>query len=226
MLDGKWKHVQDRFWDRLGARVARLGVTADQITLTGTLLLASWCAAYGWHQRPWLFGLGIALIELSDDLDGAVARVTNTASAAGAYLDAVTDRYKECFVYAALAWVHDAWPLAFACITGSLLTSYNKARAGMERPISNVAWPDLFERLERIVTLCAGLLLSALVPHLGGVSLITLTLLIIALFTHVTAVQRFFRARALLFGPSVANPASELRQEALDVVHVDRAEHR
>ena len=225
MLDGKWKHVQDRFWDRLGVRVARLGVTADQVTLFGTFLMLLWCVAYLLHRQAWLFGAGIALIELCDDLDGAVARVTQSASAAGAYLDAVTDRYKEIAVYAALGFVHDAWPLAFLCITGALLTSYNKARAGMERAISNVAWPDLFERLERIVALCLGLCASAFVPELAGRSLVSLTMLGIAILTHITAVQRFFRARALLRAPSQVDPAGELTQEARDVLSVDGAEH-
>jgi hypothetical protein len=96
--------------------------------------------------------------------------------------------------------VHEAWPLACACISGGMLTSYNKARAGMERPVSNVAWPDLFERFERVATLCVGLFVSSHWPQIGWLSLSTLTatLAAIALLTHVSALQRFFRARRLL----------------------------
>jgi archaetidylinositol phosphate synthase len=200
MLDGRWKHLQDPFWDPLGRVLARRGITANQVTITGTLLMGLHCAGYLFHHSSLWFGVGIALIELSDDVDGAIARVTGTSSAFGAYLDAVTDRYKEIAVYAALGLVTGAWPLVFACITGAMLTSYNKARAGMEKPVSNVAWPDMFERLERIVVLCVGLIASPLLsPHLLlGQSLLTVSLALIAVGTHATALQRFARARSLL----------------------------
>jgi len=200
MLDGKWKHLQDPFWDRLGLVLARRGITANQVTWAGTLLMLLQCALFLFHRELWLFGVGIGLTELLDDLDGAVARVSRTQTAYGAYLDAVTDRYKEIAVYAALSSLLGSWPLGFACITGSLLTSYNKARAGMERPVSNEAWPDLFERLERIVILVAALVLSPWFRgvRVGGLTFVELALLLIAVGTHLTAAQRFHRARGLL----------------------------
>lgn len=200
MLDGKWKHLQDPFWDRLGRVLARRGITANQVTWAGTWLMWLQCGLFLWHRQLWVFGVGIGLTELLDDLDGAVARVTNTRSAYGAYLDAVTDRYKEIAVYAALASVLSCFGLGFACITGALLTSYNKARAAMERPLSNDGWPDLFERLERIAILVAALVLSPWFQTLRvwKLGFVELGLAVIAVGTHLTAVQRFLRARTLL----------------------------
>jgi archaetidylinositol phosphate synthase len=199
MLDGRWKHVQDTWWDAIARPLAKTGVTANQVTLGGTALMLTHSAAFCVHRDVFWFGVGIAVLELSDDLDGAIARVTGTTSAFGAYLDATTDRYKEVGAYAALGYVLGAWPLAFACMAGAMLTSYAKARAAMEKPLSNEKWPDLFERLERIVILCAGLIFTDFVPHVFfGHSLLMATLVVLAVGTHGTAIQRFFRARSWL----------------------------
>lgn len=196
MLDGRWKHVQDKWWDAVARPVAKMGVSANQVTLFGTALVLVHSLAFVWHRDVFWFGVGLAVLELGDDLDGAVARVTQSTSAFGAYLDATTDRYKEAAVFAALGHVLGAWPLAFACITGALLTSYAKARAGMEKPLSNDGWPDFFERLERLVLLCTGLILTGFVPHIFfGRSLLMATLVVLAVGSHVTALQRFVRAR-------------------------------
>jgi phosphatidylglycerophosphate synthase len=198
MLDGHYKGVSDRFWDRIAAPIARTGVSPNQITLLGTALVIGSAAVYGAHRVPWLLGLTVGLFELLDNLDGAVARLTGRTTRFGAYLDAVTDRYKEAAVFAAIGFVHGQWPLALACITGSLFTSYAKARAGMEAPIDNAPWPDLFERFERIAALCTGLILSAPWPVVLGVDLIVATLALVAFMSHVSALQRVLRARAIL----------------------------
>ena len=203
MLDGHFKANQDRFWDRIGVQVARTGITANQITIAGTLLVALHCLAFAFHGHALFFAVGLALLELSDDLDGAVARVTDTRTALGAYLDAATDRYKDVMAVAAVAFVHDAWLLGFAAVTGGLLTSYHKARAGMERPIDNDAWPDLFERFERVAVLCVGMALSHFWegPRWWDLSLPALTLATIATFSHLSALQRMARATKLLRQP-------------------------
>ena len=76
----------------------------------------------------------------------------------GGYFDAMVDRYQELAVLAAIAAAQDMWGLALFAFSGGVLTSYAKARTAIEIPISNEAWPDFFERLERIIFLCAMLL--------------------------------------------------------------------
>lgn len=200
MLDGRWKSAQDRFWDHAGRVLAKTGISANQVTLAGTALMLLHCAGFVLHRDAFWFGIGIAVFELTDNLDGAVARASGTSSPFGAYLDAVTDRYKDIAVLAAIGHVTGHWALVFAAASGALLTSYAKARAGMEARVSNEAWPDLFERLERIIVLCAGLILGALLPRalVAGRSLLWCALALLAVGTHVTALQRFARAHALL----------------------------
>src|SRR5262249_44136316 len=139
------------------------GVSADQVTWGSTALLAVHCAAFLVHKHAFAFAVGVAAFELLDDLDGAVARVTGTASRAGAYLDAMTDRYKEAMVLAVIAAVYGGWPAAFVALFGGFATSYAKARAGMETKVSNVAWPDFFERFERVAFVCVLLVTIACV---------------------------------------------------------------
>lgn len=146
------------------------------------------------------FGIAILIIFAFDSLDGAVARMTNTQSSFGGYLDAIIDRYQELFVCAALAYTHDLWIEAFILLSGSYLVSYTKARTAIEHPIDNVAWPDLMERLERVLALCAGLIAAPFIPwpESWSFSYLSTLLLTIGLLTHATAIQRFYRAKKLL----------------------------
>jgi hypothetical protein len=85
-------------------------------------------------------------------------------------------------------------------LAGSFLTSYAKARTAIEMPISNAAWPDLFERQERIIFICLLLILNGLFGEWlkPSFDLILIGLWVMAAICHATAVQRFFRARTIL----------------------------
>ncbi|MCC7482319.1 MAG: CDP-alcohol phosphatidyltransferase family protein, partial [Hyphomicrobiales bacterium] len=136
----------------------------------------------------------------ADSLDGAVARIRGEASRFGGYLDAIVDRYQEMAVLAALAFKTGHWPAAFFVLAGSLLTSYAKARTAIEMPISNTAWPDLFERQERIIFICLLLILNGLFGEwlMPSFDLVLTGLWVMAAICHFTALQRFYRARTLL----------------------------
>lgn len=195
MIDGNFKSLLDRLWERLGALPAALGITPNQVTWSGLALMALACLAYQIWPHPAWFALAIAAIFAFDSLDGAVARLTGLSSSYGGYLDAMVDRYQEAFVLAALANVHGCWAAAFFALSGSMLVSYAKARTAIEIPIDNVKWPDLMERLERVIFLVASLLLAAIIPW-GN--FIPAMLWVLALLTHGTALQRFLRARRML----------------------------
>jgi phosphatidylglycerophosphate synthase len=176
------------------------GLTANQVTWLGLVLVLANCAFYLVHQSAYWLGVGVSLSYAFDALDGALARQTGTASKFGGYLDAVVDRYEEIVTCLVIGWVNGWWPTLFVVVTGSLLISYNKARAAIETPIDNKAWPDLLDRPRRMFILGGGLILDGAIPVPGvlGGRLLYLALLCLGILAHFTAVQRFLRARRLL----------------------------
>lgn len=200
MIDGINRNWSSRFWHALAMPLVKCGLSPNQVTWTGLVLVLANCAAYAVHRQSFWFGLGLIFAFAFDALDGAVARITGKTSKYGGYLDAVIDRYQELAAYLAIAYVTDWWALAFLALSGSLLVSYNKARTALEIPIQNHNWPDLMERFERIFVLCAALIFDPLfaLPDFLGARVLYLGLAAIAVLSHITAVQRFLRARSLL----------------------------
>jgi CDP-diacylglycerol--glycerol-3-phosphate 3-phosphatidyltransferase len=182
------------------ALLTRLGATPNRLTLLGLLLVLVSCAAYLLHRDSFWLGVSLAISFSFDALDGALARAQGTVTKFGGYLDAVVDRYQEIAAFLAIAWVTGWWLVCFLAVTGATLTSYNKARLAIEMPIQNKGWPDLMERPQRLAVLLAGLLLDNFIalPAWAGARFLFLILAALALLTHVTAVQRFFRARRML----------------------------
>jgi archaetidylinositol phosphate synthase len=215
MIDGLIKHVLDPIWEAAATPLVKARVTPNQVTLAGLGLITLASLAYLWHQNPIWYGLTLALAFAFDALDGAVARRRGLQSRAGGYLDAMIDRYQELIVLAAIAWQHEVWGLALAVFSGSVLTSYAKARTALEVEISNDGWPDLMERLERIIFLCC---LLVFVGVLSWIDLpervpMILGLLILAGLTHATALQRFWRAYRMLAERDAQDRAAAAQQD-------------
>jgi CDP-diacylglycerol--glycerol-3-phosphate 3-phosphatidyltransferase len=168
--------------------LGRLGFTPNSLTVLGSVLTASVgiLVAQGWFVAA---GVCLWLFSVTDTLDGALARATNSVSEFGAFLDSVCDRYAEAAVFFGLVWWYQASGdslgvvLAYLAITGSLMVSYARARAeGIGLQAADVGW---FQRPERIVLLGLGLLAAPFVPAvLLGV------LAALALLTTVTVLQR------------------------------------
>ena len=195
MIDELYKDQMDRGWDAVGRVVARTGLTPNAVTWIGLALAAANALFFIWHQSLVAYGLLVALVELLDNVDGAVARVTGASSKRGAYLDATTDRYKDGFILLALGVVTQYWlPVALA-LSGSLITSYAAARAAMlgAGDQDKKGLPDLFERLERIGVLCLGMIATPFCPLILGNTVIFWVLWFVAIMTQITAVQRFSR---------------------------------
>ncbi|MBA5778731.1 CDP-alcohol phosphatidyltransferase family protein [Stappia sp. F7233] len=204
MIDGLFKRHIDPLWEKAAAPLIRLQMTPNQVTATGLALVALAAGAYLLHRSSLVLGLTLAVAFAFDALDGAVARQRDMRSKAGGYFDAMVDRYQELVVLAAIAHVAGLWPAAFFAFAGGVLTSYAKARTAVEIKIDNDAWPDLFERLERIIFLCALLIVDGMAAAAGlGSSYILATgLAIYALLANFTAIQRTRRAFHMLKAPT------------------------
>jgi len=111
----------------------------------------------------------------------------------------MADRYAEAAVALTVAWVTGYWWLVSLMLVGALLVSYAKARASLEVPVKNTEWPDVMERVERDLLFIGGLALSVVVPRtVGGHDLFWWTLVVLAIATHLTVVQRIWRARRFI----------------------------
>ncbi len=164
--------------------LARLGVDPNVVTVVGFLLNIVTAAVLATGHLS-SGGVLLLISGLFDLLDGALARVSNSQSDFGAFLDSLLDRYSEATILLALIYVftirhHTADVLlVYLVAVGSILISYARARAeslGLEAKIG------IAPRPERVLILGAGLLIN------GDTTAIALALL--AILTHVTALQR------------------------------------
>jgi phosphatidylglycerophosphate synthase len=173
--------------------VANSGVTPNQITVIGLVLVAFNCLVFALTANTFALGSGLIAALLFDTLDGLVARAQGTSSRFGGYLDAVIDRYEEVLIYLTLGAVLDLWLEAFLVVTGSMLVSYNKARVAIEAPVSNKGWSDVSQKPLRLFILCFALIGNPIVPWFLAAGL----WLLIAM-SWFTGIQRLIRAYFLL----------------------------
>ena len=199
MITTTYKAFFNRVFEPPARVLVRCGVTPNLLTLAGLLLGLLCCLFLVVTRQVALFCVLVAAVGLCDALDGAVARVSGTATRFGAYLDAMADRYVEAAVALAAAYVTGYWMWSLVVLAGSFGISYAKARAAMEVPIANNEWPDWMERAERGALFILGFFLSAVLPwRPGGHDLFYWTLVVLAVATHATVIQRVLRARRII----------------------------
>ena len=191
-------------WGRLitplAGWLARRGVTADMVTVVGTV--GAVAGALVFFPRG-IFFVGTLIIWFSamlDMVDGAVARARGGSSLFGAVLDSTLDRVADAAVFAALVWWFafegDSRPLLVAtllCLVLGFLISYVKARAegaGMRCDVG------LVERPQRLTIVLVGTGLDGLgVPYAQAIALWALVVLsVVTVGQRVVEVHRQARA--------------------------------
>jgi CDP-diacylglycerol--glycerol-3-phosphate 3-phosphatidyltransferase len=182
--------------DPLAAFLIRVGLTPNFMTFAG--LAGSFAAGVALSQGAMTLGGILILIAAPfDALDGSMARQLGQPTKFGGFVDSVTDRWSELFIFLGLLYYYLqrgdslACVLVFLAVTGSLMVSYTKARAEALGFDCNVG---ILTRLERFLVLGPALLLN--LPWVA--------LWVIAVLANVTAVQRalYVRRQALQRGPA------------------------
>lgn len=175
----------------------RLHVSADAVTIAGTVLtiaVALVLLPQG-HFIPAVIIL--AVLGMSDLLDGTMARLSGTSGPWGNFLDATMDRLADGAVFGGLvlygALNDDAWVTSgalLALVTGQV-TSYAKARAEAVGATANVG---IAERAERLILAGVAVLLAGFgVPYV-----LPIALWVLGLLGLVTIAQRVWTVRAQL----------------------------
>lgn len=185
----------------------RAGVHPNVLSILGLVLSLFAGILYSAGSFFWA-GWVVALSGTCDALDGQLARESGKASRFGAFFDSTLDRFGEIFMFLGLAWyfaggrwfnegglggdVESPWTVLFVllALAGSLMVSYTKARAEALGVECKVGW---MQRPERITLLIIGSLLGA-VP-IFGVILVKTTLLLLAVLSIVTALQRMWHVK-------------------------------
>ena len=188
------------FWTKVFAPVAhlliRLGVSADAVTLVGTLGVCGGALVF-FPQGKLLTGvLVITAFVFSDLIDGYMARSTGKTSAFGAFLDSTLDRIGDGAIFGGLA-LYFAGPgdsdlylvLALVCTVMGSVTSYARARA---ESLGFQAKVGIAERADRLVAILVMTGLGAIfdLPILMHVALWAL-----AVASTITVAQRIWVVR-------------------------------
>ena len=210
MFDGRFRGGVDKRTSPIGSTLARLGITANSLTVSGVLLsfIAGFAIVSG--HFLWAF-VAVVLAGLPDLLDGPVAKATNSSSSRGAFFDSFSDRISDLVLFGGLGWYyldhnrHLLSLLSFGIYGAASLISYQRAKA---ESLGFQAKGGLLERAERVLLLAAGLLFSFALPYVVG---------FIFVGSVVTAGQRFvkiWRQGTLALEPS--------ERPVLRRTHIDR----
>ncbi len=180
-------------FDPIGAFLNRLGLMPNTMTILG--VAGNIIGAYFLSQGHMTMG-GIIILMMGpvDALDGTMARLRGMAGQFGAFVDSVSDRYSELFIFAGLVYYYVSEGnslmtlVVYAASAGSVLVSYIRSRG------QSLGWDTkvgVLTRLERYLVLAPTLILN--VPAVG--------LWIIAILANFTAFQRIIDVRRQAMQP-------------------------
>ena len=190
--------------------MVRHGVHPNLLTTFGFVSVVGAGVLYHLDHVRWA-GLLVLLGGMWDIFDGQVARVSGLASKFGSFYDSTLDRISEIVVFLGLLSLYnsygrelaDVWMVyaLFLAMGGSLMVSYTRARAeglGLDCKVG------LMQRPARVLLLGFGSVSFGLMW--GGLVLNTVIVLV-AVFTNVTTVQRILWVQRRASGVPVDDPS-------------------
>jgi len=136
------------------------------------------------------------LATLLDFIDGAVARFLKNGTKRGAYLDTICDRYVEGIILLGFLFLPlrgffllpaEVW--IFLAFFGSLMTTYTKAAAKEKELVEIEIKKGLFGRAERVILISLAMFLG-----IFNLSFLIYPIIILAIFSNITAFQRIYLA--------------------------------
>jgi CDP-diacylglycerol---glycerol-3-phosphate 3-phosphatidyltransferase len=167
-------------------------VTPNFLTVVGFILTCGVAVVIGLGYEL-LGGVLVLAVGLFDMLDGAMARVRGLKTRFGAFLDSTLDRFSEAVLLGGVLYLHQDDPryplLVLAVVTGSLLVSYARARAEGLNPRVDCE-VGFLPRPQRVILLATGLTTGFIFE----------ALVILAVLTNVTTLQRVLHVRKALGG--------------------------
>ncbi|MEJ2719808.1 MAG: CDP-alcohol phosphatidyltransferase family protein [bacterium] len=191
------KEKSRRVLDPLVAALTSLGVPPILISVLG-LVVSFYGAVLLARGSLFWSGIWLLIAGLCDILDGSVARRSGRSSSFGAFIDSTFDRVGELAYYGAILvyYINRSetygslmFVIIWVALGGSFLVSYTRARV---EGLGGSCTIGYFERPERLTLLIIGLLL--------GHRMLSFAVIVIALGTVVTVLQRVHHAHEVLRG--------------------------
>jgi len=198
MISSKIGHRLDPYVYRVAKHLLGKNINPNILTFSGFILNAgaAFLLTLGYAKGGGFAILGAGLCDL---LDGAMARNQGRATPFGAFFDSVMDRYSDLIVllgillFYAFRGSSGMVALTSVVLIGTALVPYTRARA---EGVIEKCTVGLLERPERIVLLAVGALFNLMVPILW----------ILAVFTHITVIQRIHYTWKQLKGKRESSP--------------------
>jgi len=190
------------FWTLVITPIAnlllKLGVSADMVTLVGTVGVSAGALIFFPRGQLWLGAVVITCFVFSDLIDGYMARTSGTSSKWGSYLDSTLDRIADGAIFGALVLFYansragDSTLMAsvtlWALVMGAV-TSYARAKA---ESLGYKASGGLAERADRLVFV----LVTAFFSDVFNLPiLLEIVIWYIAAASTITVVQRSLSVR-------------------------------
>lgn len=190
-----------QFWTKVISPIAnlllKLGVSADAVTLVGTIGVCAGALIFFPLGHIWLGVVVITCFVFSDLIDGYMARTSGTSSKWGSYLDSTLDRLGDGAIFGGLVLYYAGskgdtpWMAAvtlWALVMGAT-TSYARAKA---ESLGLQASGGLAERSDRLVSV---LVIGFFSDVLNLPILLKIVLCALAVASTITVVQRTLSVR-------------------------------
>lgn len=174
----------------------RFEVSPDTVSIAS--LVCAFFAGLSFYYSPvaneliLLAGILVISNSLLDALDGVIARKSNRATLRGDFLDHVIDRYSDVFIICSIFFAgYVLWQIGVAAIVGVLLTSY----LGTQAQALNLGryYGGIMGRADRLVVIILAAFLNFVFStSIAGFSILGWAIILIAVTSHITAIQRIF----------------------------------
>jgi phosphatidylglycerophosphate synthase len=196
--NGKMRQISAKSIDPIAKIFLKAGITPDAVTVFGAFAASAISVIFISQGEFLLGGILLSLVGVSDLLDGTMARLSQSSGPWGAFLDSSLDRIVDGFVYGSIIfWIADQAnlnaTLLWAGIVGLIaaqITSYTRARwesVGVQGKVG------LIERSERMIVICAALILTGL-----GLDIFNFAIYALAIASTFTVLQRILFVRKQL----------------------------
>jgi CDP-diacylglycerol--glycerol-3-phosphate 3-phosphatidyltransferase len=180
--------------DPLADFFIRYDVSPDAVSIAS--LICAFFAGLSFYFSPaskeltLLAGFLVIFNSVLDALDGVIARKSNRATPRGDFLDHVIDRYSDIFIICSIFFAgYIYWQVGVVAIVGVLLTSY----LGTQAQALDLGryYGGVMGRADRLIVIILAAFGDFIFSTtIAGFSILGWAILLIAVTSHITAVQR------------------------------------